>query len=120
MCGLTSPSIELVRVFQDLDRNLVVIFESLSGRGREWLTSSGVVEGCSHLICFEVESALVNDAEEGVLSVQPVSTEHGAAGYAVQITELIHHEVLESVGLRCHGSLTEVCVPRPCGQQGER
>ena len=82
LCGLRSPRGKVIRRFQDLDRNLIIIFERLSGTGLEWLHAPVAVAWCGRRIGFEVEPASVDDAEKCFALIQPVSAEHGAVGQA--------------------------------------
>jgi hypothetical protein len=117
LCGLRSPSGEVIRIFQDLNWNFIIIFECLSGRRFEGLHASVAVARCGDSIGLEVESASVDDAEEGFALIQPVSAEHRSVCQAWQPAELIQHEVSEPVMLRRHGSLREVFAPRPSGRR---
>lgn len=47
----------------------------------------------------------MNDAEEESRTVEPVAAEHGAAGQASQLCELVKHEVFEAVVPVPHGGL---------------
>lgn len=67
----------------------MIIFESLSGTGLEWLHAPVAVAWCGRRIGFEVEPASVDDAEKCFALIQPVSAEHGAVGQAWQLAELI-------------------------------
>ena len=120
VAGLPSPYRQLSRIFQDVRRDLVIVLEGLFGVGSEWFHLTLAISCRRGRIRLEIEPALLDDAEEHPTTVQPISAEHGAASQTLKIAELIQHEVLESVVLRRHGSLTEVCVPRPSGRQGER
>ncbi len=67
MCGLRSPNGEAIGIFYDLDWNLIIIFERLSGRGLEGFHASVAVTSCGNPIGFEVEPALRDETEEDVV-----------------------------------------------------
>src|SRR5215510_13256702 len=119
VAGLTSPDRQLSRIFQDTHRDFIVVLEGLFGVGSEWLHLTLAISWCRGRIRFEIEPALLDDAEEHPITVQPISAEHGAASQVLQIAKLIQHEVPESIVLRPHRSLTKVCVPRPFGRRWE-
>src|SRR5262245_3008208 len=116
---LPSPCCQLSRIFQDIHRDFVIVLERLFGVGSEWFHLALAISWCRVRIRLEIEPALLDDAEEHTTTIQPISSEHGAASQALQIAELIQHEVLESVVFWRHGSLTEACAPQPFGRRLE-
>ena len=86
---LLRPSRELVQIFDDVHRHFVVGLERLFGVRSERFHAVNFVGGNSRRRDFEVESPLVNDAEERAPFIESVSAEHGTAGDASQIHQLI-------------------------------
>ena len=113
VAGLPSPYRQLSRIFQDVHRDFVIGLESFFGVGSEWFHFPLAILCRRSLIRLEIEPALLDDAEEHPITLQPISAEHGAASQILKIAELIQHEVLESVVRWRHGGLTEVCALRP-------
>ena len=80
LCGLRGPRGKVVRGFQDLDWNLIIIFERLIGSGFEGFHASVAIARCGRLISLKIQTSLVDDPDELLSVVQSVSSEHGAAG----------------------------------------
>ena len=97
-----SPVRELLGIFHDVYRYFVVGLERLPGAGAERLHAALAVGLATGVVCFKVEPALVDDPEEDIAAIEPVSAEHGAAGDATETVELIQHEVFEAVRLDRH------------------
>lgn len=51
---------------------------------------------------FEIQPALVNDAEECFAMIQPIAAEHRAVGHIVQTVQLIQDEISELVAFCRH------------------
>jgi hypothetical protein len=120
LCGLRGPGSEVFGRFQDLDRHFVIIFQRLFGIGLEGLHASVSVKTHCGLIGFEEEPGPMNNAEEYAVSIKPISPEHGAAGEAAEIGQLIQDEVFETVVFLSHGKLTGASAPPRFEQRSER
>ena len=62
----------------------------------------------------------MNHAEEYAVSIKPISPEHGAAGEAAEIGQLVQDEVFETVVFLSHGKLTGASSPPRIEQRSER
>jgi hypothetical protein len=103
IAGQLSPYRQFFRILQDVHGDFVIGLEDLFGVGSEWFHLAFAISWRRGRIRLEIEPAPMDDAEEHPTTVQPVSAEHGAAGQAGQLAELIQYEVSESVVLRWHG-----------------
>ncbi len=86
---LLRPSCELVRTFDDIHRYVVVGLERLFGVRSERVQAVNFVGGNGCRRDFEVEPPLVNYAEKRAPFIESVSAEHGVAGDASQICQLV-------------------------------
>ena len=92
MGGCHGPFHEVIGGFDDVDRHLVVILERLLGIGCERFHLPGAIKRGSSRTRSEIETALVNDAEEAPLTRQSIPAEHCAARQTIEISELVHDE----------------------------
>ena len=79
----------MFRVFNDVYGHFIEGFECLFVVGSEGFHALFLVETDRFWRDFEVEPALMDDAEEDVALIQPVSAEHRPVGQARQLAELI-------------------------------
>jgi hypothetical protein len=117
LAGLYRPSCEMFRVFNDVYGHFIEGFECLFVVGSERFHALFLVETDRFRRDFEVEPALMDDAEEGSALVESVPAEHRAAGDDAQIGQLIQHIIFETVVSGRHGRISEVCAPPPFGRR---
>jgi hypothetical protein len=79
----------MFRVFNDVYGHFIEGFECLFGVGSERFHALFLVVADRFRRDFEVEAAFMDDAEEDVVLIQPVSAEHRPVGQAWQLAELI-------------------------------
>ena len=102
----------MFRVFNDVYGHFIEGFECLFVVGSERFHALFLVEADRFRRDFEVEPALMDDAEKCSALVESIPAEHRAAGDAAQIGQLIQHVVFESVMLRCHAVASQRLVCR--------
>lgn len=107
--GPVRPDLQLFGIFQDIDRHFVIMFEELLAvRAKRLHTARGVRRLCGP-ICFQVESAFVNDAKERLALVETMPAEHRFATELGDLAELIQDKIFETVGT--HAPRTFRCSP---------
>ena len=80
-----------------LRRGGVILSERFFGARTEGMHAARAIERLRHVVSFEVEASLVDDAEEGGPLVEAIPAEHGFPCEFRHLTELIQDEVFEAV-----------------------
>ena len=106
---LPSPFGNLIGVFYDLRRHLIIAFERLFGVGPERFHPLFVILFHRRSIDLKVDPPSVDDAEECISLVEPVSAEHPARLHAIETEELIENKVLERLVFLIHRSFAVDC-----------
>src|SRR5574341_418947 len=104
-CRLSRPGGQFLVVLDDLLRNLVIRFEDLVPARREGAHAPVPVLFPSRLVGLEVETSVIEDAEEVRPQVEPVAAEHGPATYPLQGAQLVEHKISERVLFHSDGGL---------------
>src|SRR3989304_263618 len=91
--SLPRPGGQFLVVLDDLLRHLVVRLQDLLLARRERAHSATPVFLPRRLVGLEVESPVVDDAEEILPQGEAVSAEHRPAAYSLQGAQLIDHEI---------------------------
>ena len=99
---VSGPLGQRLGVFNDLDRDFVEGFQGLFGIRTKRFHALCLIARQGQRRDFEVQAALVDDAEKAVVPVESIAPEHRSCGDTAQIGELIQYEVSEAVVLPSH------------------
>jgi hypothetical protein len=89
------PAAKLVAVFENFHRHLIIAPEGLIGVGPKRFHLVLAIVGGGRLVGLEIQPALVNDSEKGLILVQTVAAEHATRSYVGQCIQLIEHEIFK-------------------------
>jgi hypothetical protein len=96
------PGRKLIRIFNDIDRNLIVALERLLGVGPKRFHPALAIFDNRRVIDFEKQAALVNDAKESFVLIQPEAAEHPPRFEIIQVSKLIENKIFERLILLIH------------------
>jgi hypothetical protein len=108
LCGLRSPRGESIKIFQDLYRDLIIIFERLSGRGLEGFHASVAVTRRGDPIRLEVEPISMDDTEEDVVVLLRSLTIPTLCSACERQAETLVSRAKIASNVRVHTDITEL------------